>query len=399
LPEIIPRKEVVMWYFVSPEVVYGQDAVSRLGQLEGNAAFIVTDENMVKLGFVDIVKGQLSQAGIESSVFDGVEPDPSIETVKKGASLMREYGPDWIVALGGGSVMDAAKGMWVEYARPDKKVEELNPFEPPLGLRDKAKLICIATTSGTGAEATWGAVLTVTGEDRKGSFGSRECTPDIAVVDPQFAVKMPPGLTAQTGMDVLTHAVEGFTSTWKNDFSDGLCIKAIQLVFQYLPRAYKDGQDMEAREKMHNAACIAGIAFINSMCALAHATAHSLGGVFHTPHGRAVGLFLPYTIEYIGDAGEGLWAEIAYAIRREVPKGKKAATVLAEAIRELAKGIGEPSSIKELGISSDDFNKSIQKLVDNAMKDFQLVTTARAPNEKETEMFFRYSYEGKSIDF
>ena len=387
-----------MWYFVAPEVVYGRDALTRLSQLQGKLAFIVTDANMVKLGFVDKVKEQLSQAGIESTVFDTVEPDPSVETVERGTAEINKCKPDWIVAVGGGSVMDAAKGMSAGYERPDVKVEEINPFTP-LGPRTKAKLVCIPTTSGTGAEATWGMVLTITAERRKGSFGCRDCTPDIAIVDPAFAMAMPPGLTAQTGMDVLTHAVEGFTSTWKNDFSDGLLLRAIQIVFQYLPRAYKNGQDWEAREKMHNAACIAGIGFINSMCALAHACAHSLGGVFHVPHGRAVGLFLPYTIEFIGDAREELWAEIAYAIKRDVPPGKKAAPILAQAIRELARSVGEPLSIKETGVAQDDFNNSLTKLVDNAMMDFQLVTTARAPNAEETEKFFRYTYEGKSIDF
>lgn len=388
-----------MWYFVTPEIVYGKDSVSRLSQLEGKFAFIVTDANMVRLGFVDKVKEQLSRAGIGSNVFAEVEPDPSLDTVRKGSSQMSQYNPDWIVALGGGSVMDAAKAMWVEYARPDIKAEEINPFGPPMGLRRKAKLVCIATTSGTGAEATWGIVLTDIAEQRKISVGSRETLPDIAIVDPQFVVAMSPDLTAQTGMDVLTHGVEGFTSTWKNDFSDGLCLKAIQLVFQYLPRAYKNGQNIESREKMHNAACIAGIGFINSMCALAHGAGHSLGALFHIPHGRAVGLLLPYTIEFIGEAREELWAEIAYSIKLEVPKRKKAASVLAGAIRGLARSINEPLSIKELGIPSDSFNNSMPKLVDNTVSDFQLGTTVRVPNSEEIEKFFRYAYEGKFIDF
>ena len=388
-----------MWFFIAPEVVYGEDAVSRLGQLEGKSAFIVTDASMVKLGFIDKVKQQLSRAGIESSVFDEVEPDPSLETVTRGSSQMSKSGPDLIVAVGGGSVMDAAKAMWVEYAGPGMKAEETNPFTSGLGLQNKARLVCVATTSGTGAEATWGIVLTDEAEQRKMSVGSRETMPDIAIVDPQFAVEMPPGLTSQTGMDVLTHAVEGFSSSWKNDISDGLCIRAIQLVFQYLPRAYKDGKDMEARERMANAACIAGMGFINSMCAMAHACGHSLGGVFHTPHGRAVGLFLPYTIEFIGDAREEYWAEIAYAIKLDVSKGKKAGPILAEAIRGLARSIKEPLSIKETGIPSDSFSNSMEKLVDNAFADFQLVTTARVPSTEETENFFRYAYEGKSIDF
>jgi alcohol dehydrogenase class IV len=388
-----------MWYFVVPEIVFGQDALSHLAELKGKSAFIVTDKNIVSLGLVDKVKGQLSQAGIEATVFDEVEPDPSLQTVQKGVALMNQYGPDLVVAVGGGSVMDAAKAMRVQYERPDIKPEEINPFISDLGLGTKCKLICIATTSGTGAEATFATVLTDTAEQRKLSLINREIIPDIAIVDPEMAQGMPPQITADTGMDVLTHAVEGFTCTWKNDFTDGLCIKAIQLVFQYLPRAVKDGHDLEAREKMHNAACIAGIGFINALSSMAHAAGHSLGAVFHVPHGRAVGLLLPYTIEFIGDAREELWAQIAYAIKLEVPKGKKATAVLAQAIRGLARSIDQPLTIKEIGIPLDSLNKAMDKLIDNTMADGSLIVSARIPSAAETQRFFGYAYEGKSIDF
>jgi alcohol dehydrogenase class IV len=388
-----------MWYFVVPEVVFGQDALSHLAELKGKSAFIVTDKNIVKLGLVDKVKEQLSQAGIQASVFDEVEPDPSLQTVQKGVALMNQYGPDLVVAVGGGSVMDAAKAMRVQYERPDIKPEEINPFISDLGLGTKCKLVCIATTSGTGAEATFATVLTDTAEQRKLSLINREIVPDIAIVDPELARAMPPQITADTGMDALTHAVEGYTCTWKNDFTDGLCIKAIQLVFQYLPRAVKDGNDMEAREKMHNAGCIAGIGFINALSSMAHAAGHSLGALFHVPHGRAVGLFLPYTIEFIGEAREELWAEIAYAIELEVPKGKRAATVLAQAIRGLAREINQPLSIRETDVSLDSFSKAMEKLIDNVMADGSLIVSPRIPNVAETEKFFGYVYEGKSIDF
>jgi len=388
-----------MWYFVVPEVVFGPDALSHLAELKGKSAFIVTDKNIVKLGFVDKVKEQLSQAGIQATVFDEVEPDPSLQTVQKGVALMNQYGPDLVVAVGGGSVMDAAKAMRVQYERPDIKPEEINPFISDLGLGAKCKLVCVATTSGTGAEATFAIVLTDTADQRKLSLINREIVPDIAIVDPELARAMPPQITADTGMDALTHAVEGYTCTWKNDFTDGLCIKAIQLVFQYLPRAVKDGNDMEAREKMHNAGCIAGIGFINALSSMAHAAGHSLGALFHIPHGRAVGLFLPYTIEFIGEAREELWAEIAYAIKLEVPKGKRAATILAQAIRGLAHNINQPLSIKETDIPLDSFNKAMGKLIDNVMADGSLIVSARIPNVAETERFLGYTYEGKSIDF
>jgi len=388
-----------MWYFVVPEVVFGEDALSRLAELKGKSAFIVTDKNIIKLGFVNKVKEQLFQATITATVFDEVEPDPSLQTIQKGVALMNQYGPDLVIAVGGGSVMDAAKAMRVQYERPDIKPDEINPFISDLALGTKCKLVCVATTSGTGAEATFMVVLTDTSEHRKLGLVNREIAPDIAIVDPEMARAMPPGLTANTGMDVLTHAVEGYTCTWKNDFSDGLCLKAIQLVFEYLPRAVENGNDMEARERMHNAACIAGIGFTNSMVGLAHAAGHSLGAVFHTPHGRAVGLFLPYTIEFVGDAREELWAEIAYCLKLEVPKGKKATSVLAQAIRDLARKIKEPLSLGELGIQSDALNSSMQKLIDNAMADGSVIASARIPNEKEAEKLFSYAYEGKSIDF
>ena len=388
-----------MWYFVAPQVVFGQDALSHLAELKGKSAFIVTDKNIVNLGFVDRVKEQLSQAGIQATVFDEVEPDPSLQTVQKGVALMNQYGPDLVVAVGGGSVMDAAKAMRVQYERPDIKPEEINPFVSDLGLGAKCKLVCVTTTSGTGAEATFATVLTDTADQRKLSLINREIIPDVAIVDPEMARAMPPQITADTGMDALTHAVEGYTCAWKNDFTDGLCIKSIQLVFQYLPRAVKDGNDIEAREKMHNAGCIAGIGFINALSSMAHAAGHSLGAVFHTPHGRAVGLFLPYTIEFIGEARQELWAEIAYAIKLEVSERRGAATVLAQAIRGLAREINQPLSIRETGISLDSFNKAMEKLIDNVMADGSLIVSARIPSVAETERFFGYVYEGKSIDF
>jgi alcohol dehydrogenase class IV len=388
-----------MWYFVAPKVFFGQDSLSHLAELKGRSAFIVTDKNIVSLGFVDKVREQLSQAGIQTAVFDEIESDPSLQTVQKGVAVMNQYGPDLVVAVGGGSVMDAAKAMRVQYERPDIKPEEINPFISDLGLGTKCKLVCVTTTSGTGAEATFAIILTDTADQRKLSLINREVVPDIAIVDPELARVMPPQITADTGMDALTHAVEGYTCAWKNDFADGLCIKAIQIVFKYLSRAVKNGNDMEARERMHNAGCIGGIGFINALSSMAHAAGHSLGALFHVPHGRAVGMFLPYTIEYIGEAREELWAEIAYAIKLGVPEGKRASTVLAQAIRELARGINQPLSIKQTGISLDSFNKAMGKLVDNVMSDGSLIVSARIPNVAESEKFFNYTYEGKSIDF
>ena len=384
-----------MWFFKSPEIVHGEGALSYLSEIEGRRAFIVADQTMVELGFVDLVVEQLKEAGLESQVFTEVEPNPSLEMVKRGAAAMSQYSPDWVIGLGGGSAMDAAKAMWVLYERPDMEPEEINPMVP-LGLRQKARLITIPTTSGTGAEVTWVVILTDTEDRRKLVLGSRENVADIAIVDPAFVTRLPPQITADTGMDALSHAIEGYASAWHNDFSDGLCLKAIQMIFDYLPRAYADGDD-EARQKMHNAATIAGLGFGNSMAGLAHAMGHPLSPLFGVPHGRAVGLFLPYTIEFTANGGGTRYADIARFLGWEVASEEEGAARLAEAVRDLARRVNQPTSVKEMDIPREDFEAALQKMIEDGEND--TVTSARIPNREELARLFRYAYEGKSIDF
>ena len=388
-----------MWFFRSPEIVFGEFALNHLTTIQGRKAFIITDQNIVKLGFADLVKEKLTEAGIETAIFAEVEPDPSLQTAQRGAKEAEAYQPDWIIGLGGGSCMDAAKAAWFLYERPDMDLRDLSPFEP-LGLRAKARLVAIPTTSGTGSEVTLGSVLTDTEEKRKVVVGSGELVPDLAIVDPVFTMNLPAKITADTGMDVLTHAIEGYNCTWRNDFSDGLCLKAIQLVFDFLPRAYENGaDDPVAREKMHNAAAIAGLGFGNSLVSLAHALGHALGAAFHVPHGRAVGLFLPYTIEFGANAGEGRYADIARFLGLPVDDDDLGATSLVTAILNLAHSIGMPTSIRALGISPEELEQALPALIDNAETDTQMVSSCRVPDTKEVEALFRYAYEGQSIDF
>ncbi len=391
-----------MWYFVSPEIVFGEGSLDALDELEGRRALIVTDGPLVKLGLVDKVKVHLDKAGIEARIFDGVEPDPSVQTVRKGVEVAQEYEPDWIVGLGGGSPMDAAKAIWILYERPDLHPAEINPFIR-LGLRQKARLITIPTTSGTGAEVTWGIVLTDTEEQRKMGLGNRENVPDIAIVDPEMAAGMPPQLTADTGMDALTHAVEGYTCAWHTDMTDGLCLGAVRAVFQYLPRAVANGTDMEARERMHNAATAAGLGFGNAMASLAHAMGHTLGALFHVPHGRAVSIFLPYTIEFAAREAPARFAELAALVGQPqglpLRRGEEGARVLAERIRDLCREIGNPTSVAEAGIEREDYEAQLDKLVDDAFNDTQMITSVRAPSYDELRQLFLCAYEGKAVDF
>jgi len=392
-----------MWYFVSPEIVFGEDALDALDELEGRCALLVTDGTLVELGLVDKVKAHLDKAGIEVHVFDAVEPDPSVQTVRKGVEVAQEIEPDWIIGLGGGSPMDAAKAIWVLYERPDLDPAEINPFVP-LGLRQKARLITIPTTSGTGAEVTWAIVLTDTEEQRKMGLGSRESVADLAIVDPALAAGMPPQLTADTGLDALTHAVEGYTCTWHTDLTDGLCINAIRLVFGYLPRAVTDGSDKRARERMHNAATCAGLGFGNALASIAHAMGHTLGAVFHVPHGRAVSIFLPYTIEFAAREAPERFAELAALVGCAPPLqggmgGVEAARTLAERIRDLCREIGNPTSVAEASIEREAYEAQLDKLIDDAFNDTQILTAVRAPSYDELRQLFLYAYEGKPVDF
>ncbi len=385
-----------MWFFNSPEIVFGEGALGYLSEIEGQRAFIVTDQNMMRLGFVELVAEQLKEAGMEYQTFAEVEPNPTFEMAKRGAAAMSEYGPDWVIGLGGGSCLDAAKAMWVLYERPDMEPAEINPMIP-LGLRQKARLITIPTTSGTGAEVTWVVVLTDAEDRRKLVLGSRENMADLAIVDPVFVKALPPQIAADTGMDALAHAIEGYTSSWANDFGDGLCLKAIQLVFDYLPRMVINEEDAEAREKMHNAASIAGLGFGNSMGALAHAMGHPLSPLFGIPHGRAVGLFLPYTIEFTARQAPARYAEIARFLGLGAASEEEGAASLAEAVRDLARRINQPESVQELGISREDFEAALQKMIEDGEND--TVTSARIPDREELARLFRYAYEGKAIDF
>jgi alcohol dehydrogenase class IV len=389
-----------MWFFRSPEIIFGEGALDHVASIQGHKALVVCDENMVHLGFVEMVRSRLAEAGIETAVFAEVEPNPSLQTVQRGAERALAWGPDWVVGLGGGSCIDAAKAIFVLYERPDVSPDGIAPVGR-LGLRQKARLMAIPTTSGTGAEGTWPVVLTDTAEHRKLSLGHPENIPDLAIVDPAFVARLPAQITADTGMDVLTHAVEGYTSQWHNDFADGLCLKAVQLVFAYLPRAYEQGaEDEQAREKMHNAATIAGLGFGNSLAATAHALGHSLGALLPVPHGRAVGLFLPYTIEFTvrGDL-VARYAEIARFLGLPAADEVQGAASVVGAIRDLARRIDQPTSLKEAGIPTELFEQKVPNLVEHALNDGTMIAGFRFPEEEEVERLYRYAFDGKSIDF
>ncbi|MGQ9586662.1 MAG: iron-containing alcohol dehydrogenase, partial [Anaerolineae bacterium] len=381
----------------APHVVYGEDALNHLETLKGQKALIVTDANMMRLGFVDEVTEVLHRAGMETATFADVEPDPSLGTALKAVQQAREFAPDWFVGLGGGSSLDTAKACWVLYENPGLDPAAINPLEE-LTLREKARFVAIPTTVDTGSEATWAIVLTDTEARCKLGLGSRQNLPDLAILDPRFVTGLPRPIVADTGMDALTHAVEGYTSTWHNDFTDGLALQAVRLIFDHLPQAYQG--NAEARERMQNAACLAGMALSNSLSALAHSLGRSLGALFHVPHGRSVGLFLPYTIEFSVRGPEPTrYAEIAHVLRLPAGTEGEGAAHLAQAVRGLAREIGQPLTIRDLGIEASQFEANLDKLVGNAEADSQTLTSVRVPTTGEFYHLYRCAYAGQIVDF
>lgn len=388
-----------MWFFDSPRVVYGEGALSHLGSLVGERACLVTDATLARLGYAQRVCAALEPTGMSVQIFSDVEPEPSLETVQRGADFLRGCAPDWIVALGGGSVIDAAKAMWVLYERPDLSPEAINPIDA-LHLRQKARLVAIPTTSGTGSEATWAIVLTDVQERRKLGLGNPENLPDLAILDPQLVLGMPQRLTADTGLDALTHAVEGFTSTWHNDFSDGLCLNAARLIFEYLPRACQDGADEEARTHLQNAAAAAGLGFGNSMAALAHGMGHALGAVFHIPHGRAVALCLPYSIEYCAaQPAATRFAPLARFLGLNAADETQAAAALAQAIRDLERAVDQPLTLQACGVTRAALDESMDLLVADALNDTQTIMSTRIPETDDLRRLFASVWAGERVNF
>ncbi|MDD3742178.1 MAG: iron-containing alcohol dehydrogenase, partial [Lentimicrobiaceae bacterium] len=330
------------------DLYFGKDSLAELKNIKGKRAIIVIGgQSMRRFGFLNKVETYLHEAGIETRVFEGVEPDPSVETVMRGAEAMREFQPDWIVSIGGGSPIDAAKAMWVFYEHPDASFEEIaKPFNIPV-LRNKARFIAIPSTSGTATEVTAFSVICDYNTRIKYPLADFEITPDIAIVDPELAYTMPAELTAYTGMDALAHATEAYVAVNRSDFSDPLAIKAIQMIKEHLVNSYHG--DKEARDKMHIAQCLAGMAFSNALLGIVHSMAHKSGAVFHIPHGCLNAIYMPFVIDYNRKVCGERYAEIAKAI------GLKGKTTdeLTEAYRnfciEMNEKLNIPMTLQEYG--------------------------------------------------
>ena len=420
--KVAKRKVNMQWFKIPEKIYFEAGSVAYLSKMPNiSRVLIVTDPMMVKLGYVDKLTYQLNKNPNRPTIeiFSDVEPDPDLTTVRRGTEMMNSFKPDAIVALGGGSALDAAKGMWLFYEQPEadfiamaQKFADIRKRVykfPKLG--NKAQMVSIPTTSGTGSEVTSFAVISDKANNMKYPLADYELTPNVAIIDPDFVMSVPPVPTADTGLDVLTHAIEAYVSILASDYTDALAIKAIQLVFEYLPRSYKNGaKDPIAREKMHNASTIAGMAFTNAFLGINHSLAHKLGGEFHIVHGRANAILLPHVIEYNGSTNPSKFVvfpkyekyiapqkyqEIAKALGLPASTPEEGVKSLANAVRNLMKELNIPLTIKELGIDEKTYLASIDDLAYKAFEDQCTTANPRLPKVTELAELYKKAYYGK----
>ena len=420
IKKIGKRRNNMQWFKIPSKIYFERNSIEYLQDMRDvNKVFIVTDRAMVDLGYVNRVTDQLNlrKNKVQVQLFCDVEPDPDITTVKRGLSLMEAFRPDVIIALGGGSAMDAAKGMWLFYEHPEVNFDDLKQkfmdirkraFKYP-ELGKKSRLVCIPTTSGTGSEVTPFAVISNKAENKKYPLADYSLTPTVAICDPEFTTSLPAGVTADTGMDVLTHALEAYVSVLANDFTDGLALQAIQMVFEYLPRAVKNGRnDLEAREKMHNASTIAGMAFANAFLGMNHSLAHKIGAQFHVPHGKANAILMPHVIRYNGEVPQKLSTWPKYDYYKANLKYQKVAQVLglaastpeegveslAVAIDNLGKEIGINMNFESTGIKEEDWNANLKKIALLAFEDQCSPANPRVPLVEDMIEILKKAYKG-----
>ncbi|HIY21980.1 MAG TPA: iron-containing alcohol dehydrogenase [Candidatus Flavonifractor merdigallinarum] len=403
-----------MGRFTLPRDLYhGKGSLEELKNLSGSkAVLVVGGGSMKRFGFLDRAEGYLKEAGMEVHIIDGVEPDPSVETVMKGAAVMREFGPDWIVAMGGGSPIDAAKAMWAFYEYPDCTFEQLiTPFNFPK-LRTKAHFCAIPSTSGTATEVTAFSVITDYQKGIKYPLADFNITPDVAIVDADLAEKMPPKLAAHTGMDAMTHAIEAYVSTLHCDYTDPLALHAIKMIHTDLKKSY-DG-DMEARDRMHNAQCLAGMAFSNALLGIVHSMAHKTGAAFsggHIIHGAANAMYLPKVIQYNAKvpAAAERYADIARFLHLKGETTQELVAALVAELREMNRQLDIPLSIQNYGpggviaeqsiIDEKEFNDKLADVAANAIGDACTGSNPRQPSQEDMEKLLLAVYYDKDVDF
>ncbi len=381
------------------DIYFGRNALEELGNLKGyKKALIVTGgSSMQKFGFLSKLEKILNEAGLETKKFEGVEPDPSVETVMKGAKAMLEFEPDVIAAIGGGSPIDAAKAMWVFYEYPELNFDDIKtPFTMPK-LRKKAIFVAIPSTSGTATEVTAFSVITDYSTKIKYPLADFEITPDIAILDSSIPQTMPPKLVAHTGMDALTHAIEAYVASARSRFSNPLAIEAISMVFDYLLDSYHGNK--EARGEMHLAQCLAGMAFSNALLGITHSLAHKIGAQYGISHGCCNAILLPYVIKYNAKICQHEYGQIARALNLPGSTNKQLVDSLITNINELNFNLNIPATIKDYGVTEELFKSTVNYVAENAVLDPCTASNPRKTTATEMKKILESAFYGLPINF
>ena len=402
--------------FTLPRDVYhGKGALEALKTLEGKRAIVcVGGSSMKKGGFLQKVEDYLKEAGMEVELFEGIEPDPSVETVMKGAEAMQKFQPDWIVAIGGGSPIDAAKAMWIKYEYPETTFEDMCKVFGLPKLRTKAKFCAISSTSGTATEVTAFSIITDYQKGIKFPIADFEITPDVAIVDPELAHTMPKKLVAHTGMDAMTHAVEAYVSTANCDYTDPLAIHAIEMIMDNLVKSYNE--DMDARDAMHNAQCLAGMAFSNALLGIVHSMAHKTGAVFadlgaHIIHGAANAMYLPKVVAFNAKdpTAKKRYGVIADYMHLGGSSDDEKVKLLIDYLRKMNDDLNIPHCIAHYGadglpaeqgfVPENVFLERLHDIAANAILDACTGSNPRQPSQEEMEKLLKCCYYDTEVDF
>lgn len=381
------------------DIYFGENAMEELKNLKGHkrAVIVTGGSSMQKFGFLDKLQKILEETGMEVKLIEGVEPDPSVETVMAGAKTMREFGPDVIVSIGGGSPIDAAKAMWVFYEYPELTFDDIKtPFSMPK-LRNKATFVAIPSTSGTATEVTAFSVITDYSTKIKYPLADFEITPDIAILDTTIPTTMPKKLVAHTGIDALTHAIEAYVASARSSFSDPLALEAIKMVFDNLEDSYNG--DKEARGQMHIAQCLAGMAFSNALLGITHSLAHKIGAQYDIPHGCCNAILLPYVIKFNSKTAMKEYAEIAKLLNLPGGTDKQLVESLIKAIEELNAKVSIPATLKEQGITEQLFNSTLDEIAKNAVLDPCSASNPREVTAEDMKKILECAFYGNKVNF
>lgn len=385
-------------FTIPRDLYFGENAIDYLKNVKGTKAMLVIgSERLIKDGTVPKIQSNLKEANIETSIFQGVENDPSVATVKKGVEMMNEFQPDLIIGIGGGSPIDAAKAMWIFYEYPEFTFEEAaKPFNLP-ELRQKANFIAIPTTSGTATEVTSFSVITDNETGVKYPIADYNITPDVAIVDTNLVQSMPKTLVANTGMDALTHAIEAYVSNARNPITDALAMKSIEMIYATLVDSFNG--DEQARKDMHIAQNLAGMAFSNAILGIVHSMSHKTGKIFNIPHGLANAIYLSAAIQFNAKTAKDAYADIARRLGLEGNTEDELVESLVNVVKQFRKDMGMANSLKEFGLSEDVFNENLQLIAETAVADPCTGTNPRNISVEEMKELFKAVYYGEDVNF